>query len=173
MIFEWSMPSVRIFASMSVSRTSGATVIGAQTIIGPGAAPRPPWAGAWGAAAGGCAGVCGAAATAATTPRADNDTNILRSMNTPQENNAAESYMTDARWQYPPELMNALAGMGLAPTAHTPPGLVRDQLNDLYRFELRRTRDQLLAGVLAKPAYLDRVIALRKYYWPLSLPLPA
>jgi hypothetical protein len=81
--------------------------------------------------------------------------------------------MTDARWQYPTELLEALGGLGLAPTPATQPALVRDQLNDLYRFELRRTRDQLLAGVLDKPAYLARVVALRKHYWPLTLPLVA
>jgi hypothetical protein len=81
--------------------------------------------------------------------------------------------MTDTRWQYPPELTEALAGLGLAPRARTPPAVVRDQLNDLYRFELRRLRDQLLAGVFEKAAYLERVVALRKHYWPLTIPLVA
>ena len=81
--------------------------------------------------------------------------------------------MTDAGWQYPSELQAALGTFGLAPVSDTPPAVVRDQLNDLYRFELRRLRDQLLAGAIPKPDYLDRVIVLRKRYWPLSLPLPA
>jgi hypothetical protein len=80
--------------------------------------------------------------------------------------------MTDTRWQYPVELVAALGGLGLAPHGATPPVVVRDQLNDLYRFELRRMRDQLRAGLVEKSAYLDRVIALRKHYWPLTLPLP-
>jgi hypothetical protein len=81
--------------------------------------------------------------------------------------------MTDARWQYPPELTAALGGLGLAPQPATPPSVVRDQLNDLYRFELRRMRDQLRAGLVERPEYLDRVVALRKHYWPLTLPLAA
>jgi len=85
----------------------------------------------------------------------------------------AESYMTDTRWLYPSELGEALAPFGLAPGPATPPSVVRDQLNDLYRFELRRMRDQLRAGTILKSAYLDRVVALRKYYWPLTLPLAA
>src|SRR5579872_367680 len=122
------MPSVRIFASMSASRTSGATVWGTHTVICPGAAPRPPWAGACCAVAGGWAGAWGAAATTVTTPKADRDTINLRIMKIPPENKAAESYMTDARWQYPIELVEALAGLGLAPTSATAPALVRDQL---------------------------------------------
>lgn len=76
-------------------------------------------------------------------------------------------------WAYPPELMQALASLGLAPAAHTPPAVVRGALNDLYRYELRRMRDRLRAGEMVKAAYLDRVIALRKKYWPLTLQLPA
>ena len=81
--------------------------------------------------------------------------------------------MTHARWQYPPELRDALLSFGIAPTSTTAPLVVRDQLNDLYRFELRRMRDQLLQGVIAKPDYIGRVVQLRKHYWPLTLPLAA
>jgi hypothetical protein len=76
-------------------------------------------------------------------------------------------------WTYPPELAEALLAFGLRPTPATPPLLVRDALNDLYRFELRRMRDRLRAGDIQKPAYIDLVIATRKRYWPLSLQLPA
>jgi len=81
--------------------------------------------------------------------------------------------MSETRWQYPRELSEALALFGLAPGPSTPPSVVRDQLNDLYRFELRRMRDQLRAGAVPKQDYLARVVALRKHYWPLTLPLPA
>jgi len=81
--------------------------------------------------------------------------------------------MTDRSWTYPDELRSALVGLGLAPTSRTPPALVRDALNDLYRYELRRMRDRLRAGEIEKASYIDRVIALRKHYWPLTLPLPA
>ncbi len=76
-------------------------------------------------------------------------------------------------WTYPPELAEALLAFGLRPTPATPPLLVRDALNDLYRFELRRMRDRLRAGDIQKPDYIDLVIATRKRYWPLSLQLPA
>ncbi len=76
-------------------------------------------------------------------------------------------------WTYPPELRSALGDFGLAPRETTPPAIVRDALNDLYRYELRRMRDVLRAGGIAKPDYLDRVIALRKRYWPLTLTLDA
>ena len=76
-------------------------------------------------------------------------------------------------WSYPPEFIDALAGLGLAPTAATPPALLRDALNDLYRYELRSARDRLRAGAMEKSGYLDLVIALRKKYWLLSFTLPA
>jgi hypothetical protein len=72
-------------------------------------------------------------------------------------------------WKYPPELTDALAGLGLAPSEGTEPLLVRDALNGLYRYELRRLRDQLLAGTIARPDYIGTVITLRRKYWPLSM----
>jgi hypothetical protein len=87
--------------------------------------------------------------------------------------------MTDAgespsgAWNYPPELRDALGGFGLRPVDRTPPSVVRDALNDLYRYELRRLRGRLIAGEVLKPAYIDLVIALRKKYWPLTMPLGA
>lgn len=72
-------------------------------------------------------------------------------------------------WTYPPELADALAGHGLAPRPDTPPALVRDAVSDLYRYELRRMRDGLRGSALDKVAYRERVIALRKKYWVLTL----
>jgi hypothetical protein len=77
--------------------------------------------------------------------------------------------MTDDAWTYPRELLDALATFGLAPRPETPPRFVRDQLNELYRYEIRRLRDQLRAGIVQKPDYVGLVIALRKKYWPLTL----
>jgi hypothetical protein len=77
--------------------------------------------------------------------------------------------MSDRAWTYPPELLDAVASFGLAPRPETPPLVVRDQLNELYRFEIRRLRDQLRSGVVAKADYVGLVIDLRKKYWPLSL----
>jgi len=85
----------------------------------------------------------------------------------------AASHMTAALWSYPPEFIVALAGHGLAPRPDTPPALVRDAVNDLYRYELRRMRDGLRDSALDKVAYRERVIALRKKYWVLTLQLGA
>ncbi|HXT70691.1 MAG TPA: hypothetical protein VN700_13095 [Vicinamibacterales bacterium] len=77
--------------------------------------------------------------------------------------------MSEVLWTYPDELRDALAGFGLAPKPDTPPRFVRDQLSDLYRYEIRRLRDRLLAKEFPKPEYVGYVIALRKKYWPLAL----
>jgi hypothetical protein len=77
------------------------------------------------------------------------------------------------RWTYPPEFLAALADLGLAPRADTPPALVRDAVNELYKLELRRLRLRHLRGEVAKADFADRVIQLRKKYWVLTLPAPA
>ena len=68
--------------------------------------------------------------------------------------------MSGRKWTYPPELADALGAFGLRPTSGTPPALVRDALNDLYRFELRRMREQLRAGAVEKSRYIEDVIAI-------------
>ena len=67
-------------------------------------------------------------------------------------------------WIYPIELIDALAGFGLAPTPETAPAVVRDALNDLYRYELRRLRHALVTGAIPKAGYYDRVVDLRRKY---------
>ena len=73
-----------------------------------------------------------------------------------------------ADWRYPGELLEALVRFGLSPTKETPPTLVREQVSDLYRYEIRRLRGRLLAGEFPKADYVGLVIQLRKRYWPLS-----
>ncbi len=77
--------------------------------------------------------------------------------------------MTQETWSYPPELMDVLLAFGLKPMATTPPSMVRDALNDLYRFEIRRLRNRMRDGHIEKASYADEVVALRKRYWPLTL----
>ena len=43
-------------------------------------------------------------------------------------------------YAYAPEARQALAGHGLQPGPGTRPGLVREALSDLYRYEIRRLR---------------------------------
>lgn len=77
-----------------------------------------------------------------------------------------------APWSYPPELLAALAPLGLAPRPTTPPALAREAVDDLYKYELRRLRDRLKRGDVVRANYSAAVIALRKRYWVLTLPLP-
>jgi hypothetical protein len=76
-----------------------------------------------------------------------------------------ESFIYDAR------ILEALGEHGLSPLPTTSPQTVRDALSDLYRYEIRRLRRDLLAGLIAKADYAGRVIALRKRYWLLSVPV--
>jgi hypothetical protein len=72
---------------------------------------------------------------------------------------------------YPADILETLVGHGLQPTLSTPPALVREALSDLYRYEIRRLRTTLLKGKIEKGDYSNHVIALRKRYWLLSLPV--
>ena len=73
------------------------------------------------------------------------------------------------RYQYHPWVLEALAQHGARPAPSTPPELLRDFVNDLYRYELRRLRDALLGGAFPKAEYYGRVVALRRRYPLLSL----
>ena len=74
-------------------------------------------------------------------------------------------------FRYRPEVLDALARHGLQPHAATPPAQLRDALNDLYRYEIRRLKGQLLRGAFPKGEYVDRVVRLRGKYLLLSIPL--
>jgi len=69
-----------------------------------------------------------------------------------------------------PEILEALAGHGLAPRAHTPAALLREQINDLYRIEIRALRDRCRAGDFPVTELAPRVVALRQRYLLLSIP---
>jgi hypothetical protein len=73
------------------------------------------------------------------------------------------------RYRYRPEVLEQLAVHGVRPTASTPPELVREFLNDVYRYELRQLRDRLIRREIAKPDYHAHVIAVRRRYPLLSL----
>jgi hypothetical protein len=70
-----------------------------------------------------------------------------------------------------PEILEALAEHGLAPRPDTPPALLREQINDLYRIEIRRLRDRCRAGEFPVSELAPRVVELRKRYLLLSIPL--
>lgn len=75
------------------------------------------------------------------------------------------------RVEYDPRVREALLEHGLRVAPATPPALAREFVNDLYRHELRRLRDRLLARQIPRTEYKTRVIALRKRYWVLSVPV--
>jgi hypothetical protein len=79
--------------------------------------------------------------------------------------------MSHRRYNYFPRVLDELTRHGLSPTPTTPPSQLRDAVRDLYKYEIRRLRDALIAGRIAKPDYAAHVVALRRRYPLLSLPL--
>lgn len=69
------------------------------------------------------------------------------------------------------QVLDTLAGHGLVPTPDTSPQRLRDALRELYKYEIRRLRDRLIAGEFAKRDYSGLVIGLRRRYWLLSVPV--
>lgn len=69
-----------------------------------------------------------------------------------------------------PEVLDALAEHGLRPGPDTPLALLREQINDLYRVEIRALRDQCRAGVFPVKELAPRVVELRRRYLLLSIP---
>lgn len=70
-----------------------------------------------------------------------------------------------------PDILEALAEHGLNPRADTPPALLREQVNDLYRIEIRALRDRCRAGEFPMQELAPRVVELRKRYMLLSIPI--
>ena len=67
-------------------------------------------------------------------------------------------------YRYRQAVLDQLLLHGVRPTASTPPQLVYDFVNDLYRYELRRLRRALVTGAIPKVGYYDRVVELRRKY---------
>ena len=74
-------------------------------------------------------------------------------------------------YAYAPDVLEALGRHGLRPAGHTPPETVREALSELYRYEIRQLRARLLQGRVRRQDYKDHVIALRRRYWLLSVPV--
>ncbi len=68
-------------------------------------------------------------------------------------------------------MLDALLGHGLRPGPDTRLDLLRDQVRDLYLFEIRRLRRAVRRGAFPMASYAGRVVALRRRYPLLSLPL--
>ena len=74
-------------------------------------------------------------------------------------------------YDYEPAVLDGLTGHGLKPLPRTSPQFLRDAVRELYRYEIKALRNALLAGRIPKADYANHVIALRKRYWLLSVPL--
>jgi hypothetical protein len=73
-------------------------------------------------------------------------------------------------FSYRTEVLVELARHGLRPTPSTSPQQLRDAVRDLYKYEIKRLRSELLGGSFPKKEYAGRVVALRSRYPLLSLP---
>lgn len=71
---------------------------------------------------------------------------------------------------YHERVLDQLTRHGLRPSASTAPGPLRDAVRDLYKYEIRRLRAEVLAGRIARPDYAGHIVELRKRYWLLSVP---
>lgn len=69
------------------------------------------------------------------------------------------------------DVLEELARHGLAPKPDTPPELLREQINDLYRIEIRKLRDRCRAGEFSIRDLPGRVVELRRRYMLLSIPV--
>jgi hypothetical protein len=75
------------------------------------------------------------------------------------------------KYTYHPKVSEDLGRFGLRPRPTTPPALAKEFVNDLYRYELRTLRAQLVARKIPRQGYSDRVVELRKKYFLLSIRL--
>jgi hypothetical protein len=73
--------------------------------------------------------------------------------------------------RYAAAVLDALATHGLRPGPATPPRFLRDAVNDLYRYEIRRLRDRCRAGEFPSSELASHVRVLRRRYLLLSTPL--
>ena len=71
---------------------------------------------------------------------------------------------------YRPEVMEELQRHGLAPKPDTSPELLREQINDLYRYEIRKLRDRCRGGEFGIKQLPGHVVELRRRYLLLSIP---
>lgn len=74
-----------------------------------------------------------------------------------------------ATYRYRPAVLEELAAHGVRPMPHTRPELVREYVRELYKYEIRRLRDQMIRHEFAKTEYAGRVDALRRRYRVLAL----
>lgn len=74
-------------------------------------------------------------------------------------------------YQYHANVLDELARHGLRPLPDTSPERLRDAVRDLYKYEIKRLRADLLAERFLKKDYASHVVELRKRYPLLSIPV--
>ena len=74
-------------------------------------------------------------------------------------------------FRYKSDILAELLRCGIMPTESTNPQDVHDELNDLYRRDIRALKGRLLNGEFPKTEYAGRVRELRKNYVLLSIPI--
>jgi hypothetical protein len=74
-------------------------------------------------------------------------------------------------FQYQPEILAQLLAHGVRPLPRTRPAVVFRFVSDLYRYELRRLKRLREAGVVPQGEYGARVVALRRQYPLVSVPV--
>jgi hypothetical protein len=72
---------------------------------------------------------------------------------------------------FPPEILEELARHGLRPGPDTSASRLREQINDLYRIEIRALRDRCRAGEFPIQDLPKNVVELRRRYILLSVPI--
>lgn len=72
-------------------------------------------------------------------------------------------------YKYRESVITQLINHGIKPDESTPPELVHDFVNDLYRYEIRALKKRMLAGMFPKSEYTNRVRELRNRYPVLGL----
>lgn len=79
-------------------------------------------------------------------------------------------FLLTETYTYDPRILNELARHGLNPRPSSSPGRLRDAVRDLYKYEIKRLRGELLADRFLKSDYAGRIVELRRRYWLLSIP---
>lgn len=74
-------------------------------------------------------------------------------------------------YTYHQQILDELARHGLKPLAATSPQQLRDVVRDLYKYEIRRLKGELLARRFPRSHYAGHVVELRKRYRLLSIPM--
>ncbi|MEI6668708.1 MAG: hypothetical protein WCP29_11180 [Acidobacteriota bacterium] len=74
-------------------------------------------------------------------------------------------------FHYAPEVLDQLLIHGVRPFPGTRPALVQAFVSDLYRYELRQLKARLRRGECQQSQYYDRVVALRRTYPLVSVPV--